>query len=51
MTEALRIVLISPDLEVTDPQDDHAMNQAERSHSLSIGSCLPELQKLIRISL
>ena len=37
MTEALRIVVISPDLEVTDPHDEHAMNQAERSHSLRIG--------------
>jgi response regulator NasT len=51
MTEALRIVVISPDLEVTDPHDEHAMNQAERSHSRSIGSRTPELQKLIRISL
>ncbi len=34
---ALRIVVISPDLVVDDPDDDHALNQAERSRSLRIG--------------
>jgi response regulator NasT len=37
MTEALRIVVISPDLDVTDPDDAHALEQAERSRSLRIG--------------
>lgn len=37
MTEALRIVVIAPDLEVTDPTDEHALNQVERSRSLRIG--------------
>jgi response regulator NasT len=40
MTEALRIVVIAPDLAVTDPQDDYALNQAERSRILRI--CLLE---------
>jgi response regulator NasT len=37
MSEALRIVVISPDLDVTDPADTHALDQAERSRSLRIG--------------
>ncbi len=37
MSEALRIVVISPDLDVTDPADTHALAQAERSRSLRIG--------------
>jgi two-component system, response regulator / RNA-binding antiterminator len=37
MTEALRIVVISADLAVNDPQDEHALEQAERSRSLRIG--------------
>jgi len=37
MSEALRIVVISPDLDVSDPQDTHALDQAERSRSLRIG--------------
>ena len=40
MTEALRIVVIAPDLDITDPQDDYAINQAERSRILRI--CLLE---------
>ncbi len=37
MSEALRIVVVAPDLEVTDPEDQHALTQAERSRSLRIG--------------
>jgi two-component system, response regulator / RNA-binding antiterminator len=37
MNEALRIVVVAPDLAVTDPGDDHAISQAERSRSLRIG--------------
>ena len=37
MNEALRIVVIAPDLAVTDPQDEYALMQAERSRSLRIG--------------
>jgi response regulator NasT len=37
MNEALRIVVISADLAVNDPQDEHAREQAERSRSLRIG--------------
>ena len=37
MQEALRIVVIAPDLNVTDPGDTHALDQAERSRSLRIG--------------
>ncbi|MDP3654370.1 MAG: ANTAR domain-containing protein [Rhodoferax sp.] len=40
MSDALRIVVISPDLDVCDPEDTHAFNQAERSRSLRI--CLLE---------
>ncbi len=37
MSEALRIVVITADLVVDDPQDTHALTQAERSRSLRIG--------------
>ena len=37
MTKALRIVVVSHDLAVSDPGDDYAHNQAERSRSLRIG--------------
>ncbi|HZY19586.1 MAG TPA: ANTAR domain-containing protein [Ramlibacter sp.] len=37
MNEALRIVVVAPDLVVSDPTDDHALEQAERSRSLRIG--------------
>jgi two-component system, response regulator / RNA-binding antiterminator len=37
MNEALRIVVVAPDLAVADPGDDHAISQAERSRSLRIG--------------
>lgn len=35
--EALRIVVVVPDLDVQDPEDDHAASQAERSRALRIG--------------
>ena len=37
MNEALRIVVVAPDLAVTDPDDEYAQSQAERSRSLRIG--------------
>jgi len=37
MNEALRIVVISADLAIEDPEDTHALDQAERSRSLRIG--------------
>lgn len=37
MMEALRIVVVAPDLAIEDPSDAHAVNQAERSRSLRIG--------------
>lgn len=37
MLEALRIVVIAPDLDVADPDDTHALSLAERSRSLRIG--------------
>ncbi|MEY4883448.1 MAG: hypothetical protein RIS34_1302 [Pseudomonadota bacterium] len=37
MNAALRIVVIAPDLSVTDTTDQHAISQAERSRSLRIG--------------
>ncbi|MEY2860213.1 MAG: hypothetical protein RL392_671 [Pseudomonadota bacterium] len=37
MTDALRIVVITPDLVIADPTETHAINQAERSRSLRIG--------------
>jgi two-component system, response regulator / RNA-binding antiterminator len=37
MTDALRIVVISPDLAITDTSDSYAISQAERSRSIRIG--------------
>nr|WP_315241699.1 ANTAR domain-containing protein [uncultured Albidiferax sp.] len=37
MNEALRIVVIAPDLDVLDPQDATGLLQAERSRALRIG--------------
>mgnify|MGYP003386067837 CR=1 FL=1 len=37
MTEALRIVVVAPDLALTDPGDELAVAQAERSRFLRIG--------------
>jgi len=37
MHEPLRIVVVAPDLSISDPEDDHALEQAERSRSLRIG--------------
>lgn len=37
MDNALRIVVVAPDLAVNDPEDEHALLQAERSRSLRIG--------------
>lgn len=37
MNEALRIVVVAPDLAVADSQDETALAQAERSRSLRIG--------------
>ena len=37
MNEALRIVVVAPDLAITDPDDDYALSQAERSRKLRIG--------------
>lgn len=37
MNEALRIVVVAPDLAITDPEDTHAIDQVERSRSLRIG--------------
>ena len=37
MNEALRIVVVAPDLAVPDPQDQHALRLAERSRILRIG--------------
>ncbi len=37
MDNALRIVVVAPDLAVIDPEDEHALSQAERSRSLRIG--------------
>jgi response regulator NasT len=37
MNEALRIVVIAPDLDVLDPRDETALLQAERSRALRIG--------------
>ncbi len=37
MNEALKIVVVVPDLAVEDQTDDYAINQAERSRSLRIG--------------
>lgn len=37
MNENLRIVVVAPDLAITDPDDEYALSQAERSRSLRIG--------------
>ena len=37
MNEVLRIVVVAPDLAITDPDDDDALSQAERSRKLRIG--------------
>eukprot|EP01038_Epipyxis_sp_PR26KG_P019791 gene19791-biopygen6387 len=37
MNEALRIVVVAPDLAIADPDDEHAVEQAERSRALRIG--------------
>jgi response regulator NasT len=37
LAEALRIVVVVPDLDIQDPDDDHAISQAERSRALRIG--------------
>lgn len=37
MSETLRIVVVAPDLDVTDPHDEDARTLAERSRSLRIG--------------
>ena len=37
MNEALRIVVVAPDLAVADPDDEHAVEQADRSRALRIG--------------
>ncbi len=37
MDQALRIVVVAPDLTISDPGDDYAISQAERSRSLRIG--------------
>ncbi len=37
MNEALRIVVVAPDLAIQDLSDDYAISQAERSRSLRIG--------------
>ena len=37
MNQTLRIVVVAPDLDVTDPDDAHAVAQAGRSRSLRIG--------------
>jgi len=34
---ALRIVVVAPDLDIEDPQDEHAVSQAKRSRALRIG--------------
>ncbi|MDQ6881996.1 MAG: response regulator, partial [Pseudomonadota bacterium] len=37
MTDPLRIVVVAPDLVVSDPTDEREIGQAERSRSLQIG--------------
>lgn len=37
MNPSLRIVVVAPDLDIADPEDDQAMRQADRSRSLRIG--------------
>lgn len=35
--QALKIVVVAPDLDIQDPSDEHAVSQAERSRALRIG--------------
>src|SRR3989339_59338 len=37
MTPRLRIVVVAPDLDIADPEDEQAVRQADRSRSLRIG--------------
>lgn len=37
MNESLRIVVVAPDLPLSDPPDEHALHQDERSRNLRIG--------------
>ena len=37
MNPSLRIVVVAPDLDIADPDDDQAVRQADRSRSLRIG--------------
>ncbi|MGB4359759.1 MAG: ANTAR domain-containing protein [Rhodoferax sp.] len=37
MNPSLRIVVVAPDLDIADPQDEQAIRQADRSRSLRIG--------------
>ncbi|MFZ2858072.1 ANTAR domain-containing response regulator [Acidovorax sp.] len=37
MTDALRIVVVAPDLALAEPDDEHAATQVERSRALRIG--------------
>ncbi|MDO9144030.1 ANTAR domain-containing response regulator [Rhodoferax sp.] len=37
MNPSLRIVVVAPDLDIADPQDDQAIRQVDRSRSLRIG--------------
>ncbi|MDI1244321.1 MAG: ANTAR domain-containing protein [Rhodoferax sp.] len=37
MNSSLRIVVVAPDLDIADPQDEQAIRQADRSRSLRIG--------------
>ena len=37
MNPSLRIVVVAPDLDVTNPEDEQAIHQAERSRNLRIG--------------
>jgi response regulator NasT len=37
MHESLRIIVVAPDLDIEDPNDEHAISQAERSRGLRIG--------------
>ena len=37
MNPSLRIVVVAPDLDVANPEDEHAIRQAERSRNLRIG--------------
>lgn len=37
MNPAFRIVVVAPDLDIADPEDEQAVRQADRSRSLRIG--------------